>query len=271
MKAKDKTINVEENNSKIDIWRILAYFIIYSVAGFVIETLYGAAKKGVIESRQSFLYGPFCAIYGIGACVMIIGLQKFKKSHNYLFIGGAVLGSIVEYIVSYIGEMMFHVKWWDYSNLPFNVNGRICIAFAVFWGILAMYLMSSLNPKVDKLIDLIKQKFKSEAVLHFAIIIAIWIMLIDCIVTGVALEFFKIRKIEEYNLNVADKQHISEKYNEIYNNEKLSRLIYRFWDDRKMIRTFPNLKIQDKDGKIIYFNTLVPDVEPYYVKIYDKK
>lgn len=63
----------------ISIWRILAYFIIYSVVGYIIETLYGMLTKGVIESRQSFLYGPFCSIYGLGACLMIICLQKLKK------------------------------------------------------------------------------------------------------------------------------------------------------------------------------------------------
>ena len=60
----------------ISIWRILAYFIIYSFFGYIIETIFGIATKGVWESRQSFLYGPFCAIYGLGACIMIIFLYK---------------------------------------------------------------------------------------------------------------------------------------------------------------------------------------------------
>lgn len=59
--------------------RLLAYFVIFSILGLIIETLYGLVTKGVIESRKSFLYGPFCAIYGVGAVVMILGLQKFKK------------------------------------------------------------------------------------------------------------------------------------------------------------------------------------------------
>lgn len=254
----------------ISIWRILAYFIIYSVVGFLIETTYGAVRKGLVESRQSFLYGPFCSIYGIGACVMIVFLQKFKKSHNLLFIGGAILGSCVEYLVSYFGELMFHVKWWDYSNLPFNINGRICVAFAFFWGVLAMYLLGSFNPKIDKIIDKIKDKFPNEKMWHWIIFCTVWIMLIDCIITGAALEFFKIRKVEEYNLNVSDRQHISEKYNEIYGNERLSKFIYKFWGDEKMILVFPNLKIQDKDGNIIYFDSLVPGAKTYYFKIYEK-
>lgn len=272
---------IEENEAKtqkapktfkifgISIWRVLAYFIIYSVMGFVIETIYGAISKGIVESRQSFLYGPFCSIYGVGACVMIVFLQKFKKSHNLLFIGGAILGSVVEYVLSWIGELMFHVRWWDYSNLPFNINGRICIAFACFWGVLAMYLLSSFNPKIDKLIDKVKPKF-SERIWHLIIIFSLWIIILDCILTGVALEFFKIRKVEQYNINVSDRQHISEKYHEIYDNEKLAKFIYTFWGDQKMILTFPNLKIPDKDGNIIYFDSLCPGARTYYFKIYEK-
>ena len=105
--------------------RLLAYFVIYSVIGFVIETLFGLVTKGVIESRKSFLYGPFCAIYGVGAVVMIIGLQKFKKNNYTLFWGGFLIGSLVEYVISWIGEIVFHAKWWDYSDIPFNLNGRI--------------------------------------------------------------------------------------------------------------------------------------------------
>ena len=269
MKAKE---NVEKNvvKDKITIWRFLAYFIIYSFVGFIIETIYGTITKGVIESRQSYLYGPFCGIYGLGASIMIVCLQKCKKSHNLQFIGGFILGSFIEYSVSLFGEMILHVKWWDYSNLPFNINGRICVGFGVFWGILAMYLMSSFNPKVDKLINKIKNKVNNDKLLKATTVIITVAMLIDCIITGVAIKFFEIRKIKEYNLNVENKESILKTYDDIYGNDKLSKFIYKFWNDKKMIRTFPNLKIQDKEGKIIYFDTLVPDVQPYYYKVYEK-
>lgn len=127
----------------ISIWRILAYFIIYSVAGYVIETVYGMITKGVWESRQSFLYGPFCGIYGLGAVVMIVCLYKIPKKINALFAGGFVVGSIVEYAVSFIGEKMLGIKWWDYSGMPLNINGRICVYYSIFWGFLAIYLIAS--------------------------------------------------------------------------------------------------------------------------------
>ena len=78
---KKKTLTI----NGISIWRILAYFIIYSVAGYIIETLYGIVTKGVWESRQSFLYGPFCGIYGLGAVIMIVCLHKIPKKYNLLF------------------------------------------------------------------------------------------------------------------------------------------------------------------------------------------
>lgn len=67
------------------ITKLLAYFIIYSIIGFIIETIFGLLTKGVVESRKSFLYGPFCGIYGIGAVVMIVGLQRFTKNNYTLF------------------------------------------------------------------------------------------------------------------------------------------------------------------------------------------
>lgn len=253
----------------ISIWRILAYFIIYSVIGYIIETLYGIITKGVWESRQSFLYGPFCGIYGLGAVVMIVFLHKYQKKYNALFIGGFIVGSITEYIVSLFGEMVLGVKWWDYSGMPLNLNGRICVYFSIFWGFLGMYLIASLNPKIDRLINWIKSKFKSLKALKGITITIIILLLLDCIATGFAINFFLIRMIAKNDINVENKEQVMQEYNTIYGNEKLSDFIYTFWGDKKMIKTFPNLKTTDKDGNIIYMDSLL-DIQPYYMQIYDK-
>ena len=251
----------------ISIWRILAYFIIYSVAGYIIETLYGMITKGVWESRQSFLYGPFCGIYGLGAVVMIVCLHKFPRKYNVLFLGGFVVGSIVEYIVSLFGEMVLGVKWWDYSNMPLNLNGRICVYFSIFWGFLGIYLIASLNPKVDRIINWIKSKFKTQKALKTFVVAVFTLLMINCIAAGFAIEFFLVRMIEKNDLNVANRQLVTEQYEKIYGNEKLSDFIYTFWGDKKMIKTFPNLKINDVDGNIIYMDSLL-DIQPYYLKVH---
>lgn len=254
----------------LSIWRILAYFIIYSIVGYIIETLFGIVTKGVWESRQSFLYGPFCAIYGLGATIMIMFLHKYSKKYNILFFGGFILGSIIEYLVSLIGELVLGIKWWDYSDMPLNIGGRICVYFSLFWGFLALYLIASFNPKIDKLINWIKSKISIKA-LKTITIVSIILLIVDLIITGMALSCFFIRMIAQNDLNVENKEVVMQSYDKIYSNEKISNFIYRYWGDKKIIRTFPNIKVEDKDGNLIYFDSLLKDIQPYYLKIFEPK
>lgn len=272
---KENNVEAEKDKKKftimgLSIWRIFAYFIIYSIAGYIIETIFGIVTKGVWESRQSFLYGPVCAIYGLGATIIIMSLHKYSKKYNSLFIGGFIVGSLVEYLVSWIGEMILHVKWWDYSNMPLNINGRICVYFSFFWGFLSMYLVASLNPKVDRLINWIKRKFNIKTLKTLTITIII-LLFLDFIVSTIAMNLFLIRMITINDLNVPNKELVIKEYDKVYNNEKLSKFIYKFWGDKKMIRTYPNIKVQDVEGNIIYIDSLLKDIQPYYIKIHEPR
>lgn len=270
---KSKKVNkTKEKSFKIlnfSIWRLLAYFIIYSVVGFVIETVFGMMTKGVIESRQSFLYGPFCGIYGMGAVVMILALQYFNQNNNRLFLGGFIVGSIVEYIVSLYGDIFLNVKWWDYSNMPLNINGRICVFFSIFWGLLGIYLMSYVNPKVDKFIDWIKTKISIKK-LKIATTLVIIFLFIDCVLTAYAIDAFVARKVHDYDIPIINKEQIEANYNKMYQNEILVKIINKYWNDEKMIKTLPNLKAQGIDGNMIYFDCYVGDIRPYYYKFNSK-
>lgn len=250
----------------ITLWRIFAYFIIYSVIGFIVETLFGLIKYGMLESRQSFLYGPFCAIYGIGAIIMILSLQYFKKSYNTLFIGGCIVGSLTEYIVSWIGEVFLHLKWWDYSNMPFNLNGRICLLYSIFWGFLGLYLIISLNPRIDKLINLIKEKINKTTLKTF-VTICIILMIIDCILTAFALFYFTVRTIHDKYVDVNKKDYIEEIYEGIYSNQYRVKIIDMFFNNEKMLKTFPRLTLKTRDGSVINVRDLYPDIKTYYYKL----
>ncbi len=251
----------------ISIWRLLAYFIIYSFIGFVLETLFGLVTKGVIESRRSSLYTPVCCIYGVGAVIMILGLQYFKKNNYSLFFGGFIIGSIVEYVISLVGEFIFHIKWWDYSNMPFNINGRICIAFSFFWGILAIYLMSYLNPKIDELIDKVKTKIPIK-LLKTIVIVGILIIFIDFLITSFALKMFFTRLVIKYDLELQTYEEYIFECTELYKNDAIREFTLKHFSDEKMLKTFPNIKLTGKDGNIIFVKDILKDIQPYYIKVF---
>lgn len=246
--------------------RILAYFIIYSILGFIIETVFGLMTKGVIESRKSFLYGPFCGIYGVGAVIMIIGLQKFKKNNYTLFAGGFIIGSLIEYVISFIGEWFFHIKWWDYSDMPFNINGRICVWFSLFWGILAIYLMSHIHPKVDNLLE----KVSPKILRNVTIILTIAIFL-DFLITCFALKMFYVRLVNHYDLDIQGVDEYIEEYTSLYENPEVKKFVDTHFSDEKMLKTFPNIKVTKKDGNIIWICDILKNIQPYYFRIFTPK
>lgn len=247
------------------IWRIFAYFIIYSFLGYVLETVYSAIFHGVWESRQSFLYGPFCSIYGVGAVIMILFLQYFKKNNYTLFLGGFIVGSVTEYLTSLIGEYILNIKWWDYSNYSFNINGRICLLFSIFWGLIGLYLIKGINPHVDRFIDLIKQHFSTNT-LKTTVFIAIIILFIDCVISGMAINFYFTRMVKNFDLDVKNKELILKKYDEIYSDKELSDIIYKYWNDEKMVEIYPNLELELADGTRVKLRQYLPHIQPYYYK-----
>lgn len=245
------------------ITKLLAYFIIYSVIGFIIETIFGLLTKGVLESRKSFLYGPFCGIYGLGAVIMIVGLQKFKKNNYTLFAGGFIIGSVVEYVISLIGELIFNIKWWDYSDMPFNINGRICVWFSIFWGLLAIYLMAHINPKVDRLIEKIPKNILKNTTIILTIL-----LFLDFLITCFALKMFYVRLVNNYELDIKGVDRYLEEYTNLYEQPKVKEFVDTHFSNEKMMKTFPNIKITQKDGTIVWIFDILTDIQPYYFRVF---
>jgi len=269
-----KLCNKDNSKSRIKIcgvslWRILGYFIIYSLLGYIVEVLYGLITKGVIESRQSFLYGPFCGIYGLGAILMVLPFKKYSKANKLeIFFGSAIIGCVVEYFISWFGETFMQIKWWDYSNYFLNINGRVCLYFGIFWGILGIWLIKRLNPRVDEIIDRLKSKipnFKRKSIVSLANVF----LLVDCLITVQALDYYKTRVVIENNIPVVNFEYYKERYDEIYSNEKRKAFIEKCWGNEVMIKTFPNIKVNDKYGNIVYLNSFYPEIQNYYFKVFE--
>lgn len=122
-------------------------FTIGSVLGYVLETLFCLVVEGRIMSRQGMLYGPFSQVYGFGAIALVLLLQPLvKKGSFHVFIGGALVGGIFEYGMSYVQEFAFGTVSWDYSNLPLSIGGRTSIMYMFFWGILSVLFFKFVFP-----------------------------------------------------------------------------------------------------------------------------
>lgn len=120
------------------------WFIIYSFIGWTYETtLYSARQGRFVDSGM--LYGCICPIYGLGA-LMVVFLFGGVQSPVLVFIGAAVATCALEYVVSWVIERMFGARWWDYSDWPANINGRVSLFSGIAFGIMSTLLIKSLHP-----------------------------------------------------------------------------------------------------------------------------
>ncbi len=137
----------------ITFYKLFWIFFIGCFVGVLVELLWCFATHGYFESRAGLVYGPFNLVYGFGALALTFVLYRLRNhSWFYSFVGGAVIGSVVEYLCSWIQELIFGSTSWDYSNLPGNLNGRICLLYSAFWGILGVMWIKDLYPRFAKLI-----------------------------------------------------------------------------------------------------------------------
>lgn len=143
----------------ITFYKLFWVFFIGCFAGVVLETLYCLIQRGHYESRVGLIYGPFNLVYGIGALCLTGALYRFRnRGRIFSFVGGFLVGSVVEYACSWFQETFFGSTSWDYSNMPFNLNGRICLLYSVFWGILGIFWIKDVYPRMAKWILKIPNK-----------------------------------------------------------------------------------------------------------------
>ena len=135
-------------------YELVWIFIIYAFIGWCTEVSYAALDRGIFVNR-GFLNGPYCPIYGCGVVIVVAALTPLKDNLLILFAGSFLLTSILEYITGFILEKVFHNKWWDYSNKPFNLHGYVCLKFSIYWGLACTFVMDVLHPIIYKGITMI--------------------------------------------------------------------------------------------------------------------
>lgn len=156
-------------------------FIIYSIIGWLVETclIYIQTKKLV---DRGFMVGPYCPIYGFGAITMILYLTQYKDNIITVFLLGVVICSILEYLTSYLMEVLFKTRWWDYSKEKFNLNGRICGKNCLLFGLGGIVVIYIIHPLLATLLNKIPNNiFTIVTIIILLIFIADFILSLNVI------------------------------------------------------------------------------------------
>ena len=136
------------------LYQVFAYFLIYSCLGWCLEVIYAAVTTGNLINR-GFLNGPVCPIYGFGMVIVLFALTPLSHSLLLLYLGGVILPSALELVGGWALYKLYHTRWWDYSDYPFNIGGYICLEFSLLWGVGTLIVMKLVHPIIADAVALI--------------------------------------------------------------------------------------------------------------------
>ena len=210
---------------------IFVLFVIYSVFGWVYETIFCSITTKKWDNR-GMLIGPYCPIYGTGAILDVLVCYKIDEWWKVFLI--CVIGSaVLEYITSYLTEKMFHAVWWDYSKLPLNLHGRICLFCSIGFGIAGIIVRFFVHPFLSGIIEKL-----SVVIINFLTLFLMAIFSADIALTADSL--IHINKRIKDNIFIID-QKVSKKYNSLLEKtddmkDKLNGLNID-WRQNRLIRT----------------------------------
>lgn len=214
-------MNEEKRESLYNLFWI---FIVGCAAGWVIEGLYTYFKRGVLINHTALVIGPFNLAYGFGACMLTYLLYKHRNEGYWkIFLIGFIGGSIIEYIMSWGMEWLLGFTAWDYSNKPWNINGRICFLYSLFWGFLAIVWIKFLYPKVMKFI----KKMNYDIGKKLAIFLIIFIFF------DILLTFSAIDRAREKEKGIAPQNKYEEILDKTFNKKYLTNMFNNNWGSKE--------------------------------------
>jgi uncharacterized membrane protein len=205
-------------------YKIFWLFMIGAFLGDITETIYCRITAGVWMSRSSVVWGPFSIVWGLAIALCTLLLYQYRdRSDSFLFLTGTFLGGVYEYVCSVFTEIVFGQVFWDYSQIPFNLGGRINLLYCFFWGIAAVVWMKYLYPKLSALIE--KIPIKSGKFLT-------WIMVIFMF-CNVAVSCMALTRS-------------TERANGIAAETEWQKVMDERFDDERMERIYPNALMRKK-------------------------
>lgn len=216
---------------------IVLFFFIFSFGGWLFECAISLFRDHEVVNR-GFYNGPYCPIYGSGALLFLLVMQWTDRPLELFFFGGLV-ACVLEYFTSWLMEKLYKARWWDYSNWPFNINGRVCL-----YGFLTFGTFSALMPFMKKGIDWLIALIPSNHQITIAIIILV-IFIIDFIYSNhIVISFNRsLRKIQKqlsksFPLNITNRGRRAILYLKV--GDKKYKLLN--WQQRRLLSAFPTFR-----------------------------
>lgn len=188
-------------------------FIIGSAFGFFAEMIYSTIFTRTLTIRKGLIYGPFVQIYGMGAVAYYLLISKIKDPKEAFF-AGMIMGGILEYLGSFFQEILFGTISWDYSWSLFNLNGRICLLYCFYWGIIAVAYLKIVYPWLKKIEPLLQKTWVKVLTVFLAIF-----MTFDIAISSMA----AVRQ-EERRKDIPPKNSVDVFLDETYPDERMDKI-----------------------------------------------
>lgn len=200
--------------------KLIWVFLVSALIGDLIEMCYCRLTGGVWMSRSSVLYGPFSIVWGLGAVVLTVTLQRLAgKADRHVFLGGFIIGGVYEYMCSLFTEIVFGTVFWDYSYMPLNIGGRTNVLYCFFWGVLSVIWIKIIYPRMSDLIE--KLPVLAGQLITWAIVI---LMVCNGLLTGAAMLRYKARDTHPEPANVVD-AFLDETYDDAFMEKRWPNMI----------------------------------------------
>ncbi len=206
-------------------YNLFLLFFIYSFLGYIVESISVSLMEKKVVWNRGFLVGPYIPIFGTGAMTMILTLQKYKDDIVALFIMSMVVCLTIEYLCSLVAEKIFKLRWWNYSDKLFNINGRICLQNGILFGIGGVLIVKYVNTWIENLILLLPN----------SLMVTLSIILTIIFVSDTILSLHTVIKF-----NSSFKRYSADNTQEV--KKKILEELQRNFLLNRLVKAFPNAK-----------------------------
>lgn len=211
-------------NFKENFYYLFWIFIFGCIAGWVIEGVFSFLRYGALINHSAVVIGPFNIAYGLAACFLSFFIVKYKDdSYFKIFCIGFIGGTILEYIMSWGMELLLGFTAWDYSHRLLNINGRVCLLYSLFWGVLAILWIKFIYPLLMHFVEKINYSF-GKKMMWFLIVFLIF---------DICLTFISINRARAFEHGFPPKNKFEVVLDKTFNQDYLTNMYNNNWSEEK--------------------------------------